>query len=104
MIMCAAGGQREMGRMDDGHEALSLATDTAATAGSELALEKIMITPALATRRTPEYHTRFDELAPARRGHRTVMMGEDPALPKMRAAQTLFAFFKLPFNPAAASH
>jgi hypothetical protein len=35
--------------MDDGHEALSLAMDTAATAGSELALEKIVVKPALAT-------------------------------------------------------
>jgi hypothetical protein len=104
MIMCAAGGQREMDRMDDGHEALSLAMDMAATAGPELALEKIVVKPALATMGTPEYHTRFDELAPARRGHRTVMMGDDPALPKMPAAPTLFDFFKLRFDHAAASH
>jgi len=66
--------------------------------------EKIAVKAALATMGTPEYFTRFDALAPENRRARKVMMGDDPALPKMPAAPTLFDFFRLRFDPRAASH
>ncbi len=84
--------------MDGGHETPPLAAD------ARPEQEKIVIKSALATLGTPEYHTRFDALAPGKLGPRKVMMGDDPALPKMPAAPALFHFFKLRFDPAAASH
>ncbi len=86
--------------MDDGKAASS----NAAAAGPGPVPEKIVIKSALATLGTPEYHTRLDELTPAQRGQRKVMMGDDPALPKMPAAPTLFDFFRLRFDRGAASH
>ena len=90
--------------MDHGHEAVPRAGDASGVAGPEPALQKIVVKSALATMGTPEYHTRFDALAPDKRGPRKVMMGDDPALAKMPAAPTLFDFFKFRFDPAAASH
>ncbi|WGJ15483.1 HD domain-containing protein [Methylocapsa sp. D3K7] len=90
--------------MDDPHECVASASDTSAVLGPEQALEKIVVKSALATMGTPEYFTRFDALAPDKRGQRKVMMGDDPALSKMPAAPTLLDFFKLRFDPAAASH
>ena len=90
--------------MDHGHEAVPRAGDASGVAGPEPALQKIVVKSALATMGTPEYHTRFDALAPDKRGPRTVMMGDDPALAKMPASPTLFDFFKFRFDPAAASH
>jgi len=90
--------------MDEGHESVPHAETARQAAGPEPTLEKIVVKSALATMGTPEYHTRFDALAPDQRGPRKVMMGYDPALPKMPAAPTLFDFFKLRFDPAAASH
>jgi len=87
--------------MDDGQPPLS---NAAAAATQEWVPDKIVIKSALATLGTPEYHTRLDELAPAKRGDRKVMMGDDPALPKMPAAPTLFDFFRLRFDRSAASH
>ena len=66
--------------MDHGHEAVPRAGDASGVAGPEPALQKIVVKSALATMGTPEYHTRFDALAPDKRGPRTVMMGDDPAL------------------------
>jgi hypothetical protein len=94
----------EVGRMDDRPEADPRTADALRAAGPEPALEKIVIKSALATMGTPEYFTRFDALAPGNPGKRTVLMGDDPALPKMPAAPTLFDFFKLRFGHAAASH
>ena len=90
--------------MDDRHECVASASDTSAVLGPEQALEKIVVKSALATMGTPEYFTRFDALAPDKRGQRKVMMGDDPALSKMPAAPTLLDFFKLRFDHAAASH
>jgi hypothetical protein len=93
-----------MDRMDHGHEAVPRAGNASGVAGPEPALQKIVVKSALATMGTPEYHIRFDALAPDKRGPRKVMMGDDPALAKMPAAPTLFDFFKFRFDPAAASH
>ena len=90
--------------MDHGHEAVPRAGDASGVARPESALQKIVVKSALATMGTPEYHTRFDALAPDKRGPRTVMMGDDPALAKMPASPTLFDFFKFRFDHAAASH
>jgi hypothetical protein len=93
-----------MDRMDDGHDALPHATNAATAAEPEQALEKIVVKSALATMGTPVYHTRFEAVAPEKRGQRKVMMGDDPALPKMPAAPALLDFFKLRFDGGAASH
>jgi hypothetical protein len=53
---------------------------------------------------TQEFFTRFDAVAPDKRGNRLAMMGDDPALPRMPASPTLFDFFKLRFSPANSSH
>ena len=92
--------------MNDGHETAS-PTAYKLAAEPEQVPERIVIKSALATMGMPEYHTRFEALAPDKRGQRKVMMGDDPALPKMPAAPTLFDFFKLRFrfdHAAAASH
>ena len=88
--------------MNDGHETAS-PTAYKLAAEPEQVPERIVIKSALATMGTPEYHTRFEALAPDKRGQRKVMMGDDPALPKMPAAPTLFDFFKLRFDHAAAA-
>ncbi|HTV34170.1 MAG TPA: hypothetical protein VME69_13920 [Methylocella sp.] len=73
-------------------------------AETEPVAEKIAVKSALGTLGTQEYHTRFDMLLPENRGGRKVMMGDDPALPKMPAAPGLIDFFKLRFDRSAASH
>lgn len=90
--------------MGDGHETIPRAGGTSRAIGPEPAPEKVVIKSALATMGTPEYLTRFDALAPDKLGQRKVMMGNDPALPKMPAAPTLFDFFKLRFGEAETSH
>ncbi|MCI0736864.1 MAG: hypothetical protein L0Y50_11450 [Beijerinckiaceae bacterium] len=65
---------------------------------------KIVVKSALATMGTPEFLTRFDALTPSELAKRKVMMGDDPSLPKMPAAPTLFDFFKLRFGSAAVGH
>jgi hypothetical protein len=69
-----------------------------------MADERIAVKSALATMGTPEYDTRFDAVMPGELAQRKVMMGDDPALPKMPAAPTLFDFFKLRFGPVQSSH
>lgn len=90
--------------MDDGQISSLSFTERAPQAEPSPGLEKVAIKSALATLGTPEYHTRFDALLPSRRGSRKVLMGEDPAMPKMSAAPTLVDFFRLRFDQGAASH
>ncbi len=99
-----AGGAKEVGQMDDRPKGVPSAADASKAAGLKPVSEKIVVKSALATMGTPEYFNRFDALAPGNRGPRKAMMGDDPALPKMPAAPALFDFFKLRFDPAAASH
>lgn len=66
--------------------------------------ERIVVKSALATLGTPDYETRLDVLAPERRGERKVLMGDDPALPKMPAAPTLLDFYRLRFGPRHSNH
>lgn len=74
-------------------------------ARSEAHPEKIVVKPALATMGTPEHVTKYDEIVPPSRLHgRQLMMGDDPALPKMSAAPTLFEFFEKRFQPLNVSH
>lgn len=63
--------------------------------------ERIVVKSALATMGTPEYLSRFDAVSPAALATRKAMMGDDPALPKMPKAPTLFDFYRLRFGPAA---
>jgi hypothetical protein len=66
---------------------------------------KIVIKPALATMGEPEHLTKFDRVAPpSKLGGRQVMMGDDPALPKMSAAPTLFEFFEKRLHPHTVNH
>jgi HD domain len=69
-----------------------------------MADERIAVKSALATMGTPEYFTRFEAVTPGELAKRKVMMGDDPSLPKMPAAPTLFDFFKLRFGVAQSSH
>jgi HD domain len=90
--------------MDERHDvSAGLAGESGATEPA-LVSEKIVVKSALATMGTPEYLARFDAVASGKLGQRTVMMGDDPALPQMPAAPTLFDFFKLRFGPTASSH
>lgn len=73
--------------------------------GGELSAEKIVIRSALATMGTPEHLTKFDVITPpSKLAGRRVMMGDDPALPKMSAAPTLLEFFEKRFVPQAVDH
>jgi HD domain len=90
--------------MDEVLEASAGPTSTNRDTEPSPAPEKIVVKSALATMGTPEYLARFDALAPEKLGDRKVMMGDDPALPKMPAAPTLFDFFQLRFGPVASSH
>jgi hypothetical protein len=67
--------------------------------------EKIVVASALATMGTPEHFTKFDAIVPTSRlGRRTLMMGDDPALPPMSAAPTLIEFFEKRFVPHTVGH
>jgi len=67
--------------------------------------EKIVIKPALATMGEPDHLAKFDPVVPpSKLGARKVMMGDDPALPKMSAAPTLFEFFEKRFHPHTVNH
>lgn len=67
--------------------------------------QKIVVKPALATLGEPEHLTKFDSVVPlSKLAGRTVMMGDDPALPKMSAAPTLFEFFEKRFHPHTVGH
>ncbi len=91
-------------RVKDIHESKLPRIAAGAADTARPAEEKIAVKSALATMGTPEYLTRFDEIRPEVRGHRKILMGEDPALPKMPAAPTLFDFFKLRFGTASVRH
>lgn len=64
----------------------------------------VVVKSALATLGTPDYETRLDVLAPERRGNRKVLMGDDPALPKMPPVPTLLDFYRLRFGPRHSNH
>jgi hypothetical protein len=66
--------------------------------------KRVVVKPALGTMGTPEYFTRFDVLEDVKLGKCKVMMGDDPALPKMPEAPELFDFFRLRFAPSQANH
>jgi hypothetical protein len=66
--------------------------------------ERIVVKSALATMGTPEFATRLDGLAPEVRGHRKVLMGDDPALPKMPPAPALLDFYRLRLGPRHSNH
>ena len=67
--------------------------------------EKIVIASALASMGTPEHFTKFDAIVPTSKiGDRKLMMGDDPALPKMPAAPTLIEFFEKRFVPHTVNH
>jgi hypothetical protein len=90
--------------MDERRDAIILAPTASSKGEPKPAKDKIAVKSALATMGTPEYFTRFDAVTPEELGKRKVMMGDDPALPKMPAAPTLFDFFTLRFGPAQSSH
>jgi hypothetical protein len=90
--------------MNHGQNAVPDVEEAPRTSESEPVTEKVVIKSALATLGTPEYRTRFEVLAPGKLGGRKVMMGDDPALPKMPPAPTLFDFFRLRFDHGGASH
>ncbi len=85
-------------------DAISLSSNASGNGEPRPADDRIAVKSALATMGTPEYFTRFDAVTPEELKKRKVMMGDDPALPKMPAAPTLFDFFKLRFGVAQASH
>jgi len=90
--------------MDETFETSSVAAEDLRPEARALSDEKIVVKSALATMGTPDYHTRLDVLAPERRGERKVLMGDDPALPKMPSAPTLLDFYTLRFGPRHSNH
>lgn len=67
--------------------------------------ERIAIKPAIATIGEPGHLTKFDAILPTRKPPKPkVMMGDDPALPKMSAAPTLVEFFEKRLHPHTVSH
>jgi len=90
--------------MDHGHTAIDPSSHAAGDGEPKPMDDRIVVKSALATMGTPEYLTRFDAVAPSELARRKVMMGDDPALPKMPPAPKLFDFFKLRFRSSQASH
>ncbi len=90
--------------MDDRHGAITLTSYAAGTSKPMPANDRIVVKSALPTMGTPEYFTRFDAVTPDELAKRKVMMGDDPALPKMPAAPALFDFFRLRFGVSQSSH
>jgi hypothetical protein len=90
--------------MDDRHGVITLASNASVKGEPKPADDRIAVKSALATMGTPEYFTRFDAVTPGELAKRKMMMGDDPALPKMPAAPTLFDFFKLRFGLRHSSH
>jgi hypothetical protein len=90
--------------MDEKQSSVTLASSASGKDGPKGMGDRIVVKSALATMGTQEYFTRFDTIRPSELLKRKAMMGDDPALPKMPAAPTLFDFFRLRFAPAQASH
>ena len=91
--------------MDDRCEGAATATQLSGKARPEAEREKIVIASALATMGAPEHFTKFDAIVPTSKlGARKLMMGDDPALPKMSAAPTLFEFFEKRLVPHTVNH
>jgi hypothetical protein len=90
--------------VDETFETSSAAPEKVRAEDRARADERIVIKSALATLGTPDYETRLDVLAPEPRGDRKVLMGDDPALPKMPSAPTLLDFYRLRFGPRHTNH
>jgi hypothetical protein len=93
-------------RMDHvplGREA-TLTKAAAADLGASIE-DRVVVKSALATMGTPEHATKFDAVTPpSKLGSRKAMMGDDPALPKMSPAPTLFEFFEKRLVPSVVDH
>jgi hypothetical protein len=90
--------------MDESQNALLRALDTPGKSKSASRTERVAVKSALATMGTPEYFTRFDAVSPSALAKHKIMMGDDPALPEMPKAPTLFDFFRLRFGVTQSSH
>jgi hypothetical protein len=91
--------------MDDRPKAASGSTEHLPTAAPGPSSERIVVKSALASLGTPEHFTKYDSIVPTSQlGERKLMMGDDPALPKMSAAPTLFEFFEKRLHPHTVNH
>jgi hypothetical protein len=90
--------------MDESQITLLRALDGPGKGEAARADDRIAVKSALGTMGTPEYFTRFEAVSPSALAKHKVMMGDDPALPKMPKAPTLFDFFRLRFGVSQSSH
>ena len=78
--------------MDESQNALLRALDAPGKSESASRTERVAVKSALATMGTPEYFTRFEAVSPSALAKHKIMMGDDPALPKMPKARESINF------------